>query len=171
LAEPLELVKKLKSRLARYKELYSRNEVAVREQIVSPLLSVFGWDTEDPKCVIPEYPVVKGKSRMKIDYALLKRRAILAVVEVKALGKVSEGLGSADKKARAVNARYIIVTDGDTWQIYEISKGAIKLISEWSLLREDPRDVVKKAQVITSIKSPGKTKGGSRRSSHKPLEA
>jgi predicted type IV restriction endonuclease len=167
LAEPLELVKKLKSKLARYKELYSRNEVAVREQIVSPLLSVFGWDTEDPKCVIPEYPVVKGRSRMKIDYALLKRRAILAVVEVKALGKVSEGLGSADKKARAVDARYIVVTDGDTWHIYEISKGAIKLISEWSLLREEPKDIVKKAQVITSIKSPSKTQRGSRRSSHK----
>jgi predicted type IV restriction endonuclease len=141
--------------------------VAVREQIVNPLLRVFGWDTEDPKCVIPEHPVVKGRSRMKIDYALLKRRAILAVVEVKALGKVSEGLGSADRKARAVNARYIIVTDGDTWQIYEISKGAIKLVSEWSLLKEEPRNVVKKAQVITSIKSPSKTRRTSRRSSHK----
>jgi predicted type IV restriction endonuclease len=97
----------------------------------------------------------------------LKRRAILAVVEVKALGKVSEGLGSAERKARAVNARYIIVTDGDTWQIYETSRGAIKLMSEWSLLREDPRDVVKKAQAITSIKSPSKTQRSSRRSSHK----
>ena len=166
--EPLELVRKLRSRLARYKELYSRNEVAVREQIVSPLLSVFGWDTEDPKCVIPEYPVVKGRSRMKIDYALLKRRAVLAVVEVKALGKVSEGLGSAEKKAGAVNARYIIVTDGDTWQIYEISKGAInKLVSKWSLLREEPRDVVKKAQVIAGIKSSSRLRRGLRRSSHK----
>ena len=54
LVEPLELVRKLKSRLARYKELYSRNEVAVREQIVSPFLRVSGWNTEDPKCVIPE---------------------------------------------------------------------------------------------------------------------
>jgi len=52
LVKPLDLVKKFRSKLARYKELYSRNEVAVREQIVSPFLRLFGWDTEDPKCVI-----------------------------------------------------------------------------------------------------------------------
>ena len=117
--------------------------------------------------MIPEHPVVKGRSRMKIDYALLKRGAVLAVVEVKALGKVGEGLGSAVKKARAVNARYVIVTDGNIWQIYEISKGAIKPISEWSLLKEEPRDIAKKAQVVTSVWRSSRMQRGSRRSSHK----
>jgi len=118
----------------------------------------------------PERPVVKGRSRMKIDYALLKRRAVLGVVEVKALGKISEGLGSAYKKARAVNARYVIVTDGNTWQIYEISKGAIKPMCEWSLLKEEPGDIVKKAQVIAGIKSSSRLRRGLRRSSHKRQE-
>ena len=52
-----ELIRKLRRKLNKYKNIYSQNEAAVREQIVSPLLRALGWDPENPDLVIPEYTI------------------------------------------------------------------------------------------------------------------
>jgi predicted type IV restriction endonuclease len=83
------LIRKLKRKLIKYKDIYSQNEAAVREQIVSPLLRALGWDPENPNLVIPEYPITT-KKKIKLDYALMRHRTLFSAVEVKALGKITE---------------------------------------------------------------------------------
>uniref|UniRef100_A0A7J3YTB7 Type I restriction enzyme R protein N-terminal domain-containing protein n=1 Tax=Ignisphaera aggregans TaxID=334771 RepID=A0A7J3YTB7_9CREN len=163
-----ELIRKLKRKLRRYKELYSQNEAAVREHIISPLLRVLKWNPEDPKQIIPEYPVIiteRGKrKRIKLDYALMRHNALFAVIEVKALGKVDEGLGQAFISAQATGARYIIITDGDTWRLYDTSKPITKaLVCEWSLLRETSVKVANKVQIIANTKNFGILRRSQRR--------
>jgi len=161
--ELAELIRKLKRKLAKYKKLYSQNEAAVREHIVSPLLRALKWDPEDPKQVIPEHSVTitrGGKEkRIKLDYALMRRRALFTAIEVKALGKVDKGLGQTFLSGQATGARYIIITDGDTWRLYDTSKPLKEaLVSEWSLLRENSKEVASKAQIIANVKNFGSRK-------------
>jgi predicted type IV restriction endonuclease len=160
----VELVKELRNKLKKYKVLYSQNETAVREQIVSPLLKVLGWNPENPKQVIPEHSVpvdervkkmkIKGKEgKIKLDYALMRRK-LFAVVEVKALNKIEKGLGQAFANAKYTGARYIIVTDGDAWRVYDTSKPMKKaLISDWSFLREKPEEIAKKINKLYKLLS------------------
>lgn len=161
--ELVKLIRKLKRKLAKYKELYSQNEAAVREHIISPLLRALKWDPEDPKQIIPEYSVIitrRGKKkRIKLDYALMRHGNLFTVIEVKALGKVDEGLGQAFTSAQATGARYIIITDGDTWRLYDTSKPITEaLVREWSLLRENSKEAASKAQIIANTKNFGSRK-------------
>jgi len=161
--ELLELVRKLRRKLNKYKNLYSQNEAAVREQVVSPLLKALRWNPENPAQVIPEYPFTideRGKKkRIKLDYALMRRGDLFAVFEVKALGRVEEGLGRAFTSAQATGARYIIITDGDTWRLYDTSRPITEaLISEWSLLREKSKEVSNKIQIIANLERFGSPK-------------
>jgi DNA-directed RNA polymerase subunit M/transcription elongation factor TFIIS len=144
------LIRKLKRKLIKYKDIYSQNEAAVREQIVSPLLRALGWDPENPNLVIPEYPITT-KKKIKLDYALMRRRTLFSAVEVKALGKVEEGLSRAFTVAQASEARYIIITDGDAWRLYDTSKPITEaLVCEWSILREKSKGVASKAHIIAN---------------------
>jgi hypothetical protein len=150
--ELVKLIRKLRRKLKEYKELYSRNEAAVREHIVNPFLRALKWDPENPKQVIPEYPTEKKK---KLDYVLVRNKTPLAVIEVKTLGKVKEGLKQVLTDAQAI-ARYIIVTDGDTWELHDISRPMKEtLIREWSLLKGTPKKVAEMAQIIANTKNFG----------------
>ena len=150
------LITKLKRKLTEYKDIYSQNEAAVREQIVAPLLRALGWDPENPKLVIPEYTITtieKGKEKkIKLDYALMRRGSLFAAVEVKALGKVTEEvLGRAFKVAQTKGVQYIIVTDGDLWRLYNASEPITKaLVREWSIRGEKSKDVASKVPLIAN---------------------
>jgi predicted type IV restriction endonuclease len=155
----IRFIRRLKRKLRKYEKLYSHNEGAVREQIVSPFLRMLKWNIEDPDQIIPEYPIGERK-RKKLDYYLIIRRrgkAEHAVIEVKALGKAREGVSQAIDYARNVKASYVIVTDGDTWQLYDTSKPLLNaLVEKWSILSESPREIAKKAQIIANTSDFGR---------------
>lgn len=43
------------------------NEAAITHGIVTPILKELGWDTADPKQVVPEYSNARGR----VDFALI----------------------------------------------------------------------------------------------------
>jgi predicted type IV restriction endonuclease len=152
------LIMKLKRKLIKYKDIYSQNEAAVREQIVAPLLRALGWDPENPNLVIPEYPIA-AKRKIKLDYALMRRGTLFSAVEIKALGKVEEGLSRAFTVAQTLKARYIIITDGDIWRLYNTSKPITEaLVCEWSILKEKSKEVARNARIIANTREFGSLK-------------
>ena len=155
----IKFIKKLKRKLRKYEQLYSHNEGAVREQIVSPFLRMLKWNIEDPDQIIPEYPIGEGR-RKRLDYYLTIRRrdeTEHAVIEVKALGKAREGVSQAFEYAKSVKANYILVTDGNIWQLYDTSKPLLNaLVERWSILSESPREIAKKAQIIANTRDFGR---------------
>ena len=154
-------IRKLKRNINKNKEFYVHNEEAVKLQIVVPFLGMLGWDFKNPDQVVPE-PVISVDKRVKIklDYLLQikERNKIKKIgVEVKALGKLNEvAFIRIAKIAKATDIRYIIMTDGDRWELYDLSKPLGKsLIIEWSLLRESSKKVANKAHVIANTKDFG----------------
>ena len=112
------LVEALKVKIADSAEI--SNEATTRYSLIDPILRELGWDTEDPRVVVPEYSSGAGRA----DYALFNEGGKPAVIiEAKKLG---EPLGDAADQGINYCVRagieYFAVTDGNTWRVYETHK-------------------------------------------------
>ena len=111
-------------------------ERRTRQVLIDPLLRVLGWDVSDPNMVQIEYEV-EGK---RADYALMADGQPVALIEAKALGKSLEP-GEVFKKA---GAPYLIVTDGDRWEMFEVlKKTALKERMEFQLSEHAAHEIIK----------------------------
>ncbi|RLG38598.1 MAG: hypothetical protein DRN91_02240 [Candidatus Alkanophagales archaeon] len=68
-AEMLEATLKMAvERMRNYRRFYEQNEMAVRDQIINPILRGLGWDPESPEEVLPNVSTDEGIP----DYTLMK---------------------------------------------------------------------------------------------------
>ena len=92
-----------------------KNEAAVRQGIVDPLLRSLSWPAEDTLVVFPEYPVGSGQ----VDYALYHPVSTPRVfIEAKQVGNIKgaeEQLFGYDSRIRVPIA---VLTDGREWQFF-----------------------------------------------------
>lgn len=140
--------------------MLAENEVLVRYTVVDPLLRALGWELDNPEQVMTEYKTEKGR----VDYALfiegLSRGKPVAFIEVKALGKLTEeSLDQIAKYALYEGVSYVVVTDGDQWALYDMSRQVPlkeREVLRWSLLKDDPAEVAFKALSIANTKGFGK---------------
>ena len=118
LDELIEVIEKLKHRIADHGPTLRDNETRTRMALIDPLLQVLGWDTADPTLVIPEYDV-NGR---KADYALLgQKRRPTATLEAKKLGEpLHSHLGQMINYSNIAGIEYAGITDGDQWELYEV---------------------------------------------------
>jgi hypothetical protein len=65
-----------------FRSYYATNEIAVREQLINPVLNILGWNTANPNFVRHNAPNDLGKIP---DYTLLKLKKNVLVVEAKNL--------------------------------------------------------------------------------------
>ncbi|MDI9313041.1 MAG: type I restriction enzyme HsdR N-terminal domain-containing protein [Limnohabitans sp.] len=65
-----------------FKTYYATNEIAVREQLINPILNILGWKTSSPNFVRHNAPNDLGKIP---DYTLIKNKKNVLVVEAKNL--------------------------------------------------------------------------------------
>lgn len=101
-------------RLRQHQDVYSRNEAAVREQLVLPLLRALGWDTENPEEVHPEERGTTGFA----DYTLKVGGRSIVTVEVKKGDEdVAEpgALEQAHRHASAAGIKLCMATNGSQW--------------------------------------------------------
>ena len=70
-----EIRKKLKD----YTNLYNKNEQAVSDHIIKPILRILGWDPEDPSQVRP----VEKVGEVFPDYTLVKDGKVMLFIEAK----------------------------------------------------------------------------------------
>ncbi len=116
----LELVKTLKERIDKHDDQLRKSEWLTRYALVDPLLRELGWDTEDPKSVIPEYQSKYGRA----DYALIGDGKPVMMVEAKKLGTqlrdsvLSQGIQYCLEEG----TKHFSVTDGQSWEVYETHK-------------------------------------------------
>jgi hypothetical protein len=101
-------------RLGRFRSVDEKNETAVREQIVLPILRGLGWDTENPDDVHPEDRTSSGSP----DYTLKVDSRPVVTVEVKKLGvDVAQpgALEQAHRHASASGIELCMATNGTVW--------------------------------------------------------
>lgn len=118
----LTLIEKLQDRINRHGDALRKSEALTRYTLIDPLLRELGWDTEDPALVKPEY----GSGRGFADYALFSNDGPTMMLEAK---KLDESLVGARRQAvdyamdeTGIKTRYLSVTDGACWEIYDTNK-------------------------------------------------
>ena len=130
------IIRKLQDMIEAHRDYLSRHETRTRQVLIDPLLRELGWDVSDPKAVQLEYAVkLEYRAGTKwADYTLMFKDEStsddepkpVAVIEAKSLGSDLED----DKMMQALNYAnrdgidYMIVTDGDKWEMYEVFKRA-----------------------------------------------
>ena len=120
LDELVSVIETLKQRIREHGSRLRENETRTRMALIDPLLQTLGWDTADPRMVIPEYNV----SRQSADYALLGHDGKpAATVEAKKLGESLETHKMQMLNySNASGVAYAGLTDGNHWELYEVFK-------------------------------------------------
>ncbi len=126
----------LANRINSDRSTWSGNETATRLQLIDPMLRQIGWDTADPDQVKPEYSVGSRNA----DYVLLANERPIAVVEAKNLGvKIdSESRLQALSYVDSPSIRFVIVTNGDRWELYNSSLSETKPLGRFTISRDNP---------------------------------
>lgn len=93
LKETLEMVVE---RMRKYRSLYQQNEMAVRDQLVNPILRSLGWNPENPEEVQPNIPTEEGVP----DYSLMKNGNAVLFIEAKKLSVDVEQRGAIRQLAK-----------------------------------------------------------------------
>lgn len=91
------------------------NEAAITHGIVIPLLKELGWDTADPRQVVPEFANARGR----VDFALTglgQRPSIF--IEVKQVGRANDGDRQLFEYAFHQGVPLCVLTDGREWSFY-----------------------------------------------------
>lgn len=153
----LELIVKLKEKMSKYGDNFSKNEFLVRYSLIDPFLRALGWDTEDPDQVKPEYSIGAGRP----DYALFLKgkKSPIAFVGAKKLGK-AEDLEQHVSYCVQEGVKFFITTDGDHWEFYDTFKQTRtpdKKVVEWYISREEPSRILFKSLSIANLETFGET--------------
>ena len=116
------VIEKLQKTIEAHRSYLAENETRTRQVLIDPLLRELGWDVSDPDTVQLEYWV----KQQRADYALMSNGKPLAVIEAKRLGSdLADGqIMQALNYANAGGIPYVIITNGDTWEMYEVFKPA-----------------------------------------------
>lgn len=120
----VDIIEKLRSRIAQHRDYISELEPRTRTQLIDPLLTALGWDVTDPALVQIEPRVIEGWA----DYALMggNGRRVLAYVEAKRLADRRDPVGQVVTYAVRQNVetgagvQFCITTNGDRWVIYDV---------------------------------------------------
>lgn len=101
-------------KIKKYRSIYETNEMAVREQIVNPILKSLGWDTENPEEVRPNQQTDEGVP----DYTLIKSGKKIMLIEAKSLNtdiEKSEVIRQLGKYSYNEGTKYGVLTNGSLW--------------------------------------------------------
>ena len=140
------VIERLQDRIEAHHDYLSRHETRTRQVLIDPLLQELGWDVSDPEDVQLEYRV----GQQWADYALMYSGQPVAVIEAKRLGRGLEDdeIMQVLNYANRDGIDYMIVTDGDHWEMYEVfKKGTLeeRLLMKFQLSQQLPHKNVLQA--------------------------
>ena len=143
------VIEKLQGMINVHGDYLSAYETRTRQVLIDPLLQALGWDVSDPGTVQLEYKLREERNE-RADYGLMWANEPIAVVEAKHLGKSLKDneTKQANTYANENGIPYIIVTDGDRWEMYEVFKQAAleeRLLMEFQLSEQPSHECVLQA--------------------------
>lgn len=135
------IINTIKERIRVHRSDLEENETRTRMALIDPLLTVLGWDTSDPACVKPEYPVTGGKA----DYGLRNAGPTpAAFIEAKKLGEPLEShREQMTRYSNMAGVKYAGLTNGDRWELYEVFRQTSldeRRILDLSILSDPPHE-------------------------------
>jgi len=126
----LEAIEKVRERIEHYGEQLRQSEMLTRYALVDPILRALGWDTENPEQVVPEYRTEVGRPdymlKFEGGYIGVRAKRLYIGMEAKKLGADDHTFEEARRRALPLfqerGIRYYIITDGDRWVLWDISR-------------------------------------------------
>lgn len=116
------VIEKLQKTIEAHRSYLAENETRTRQVLIDPLLRKLGWDVSNPNMVHLEYSVKQERA----DYALMPKGKRLAVIEAKRLGTdLDDRVMQVLNYANAGGFPYMILTNGDKWEMYKVFEPAI----------------------------------------------
>ncbi len=112
-------ITRVRELIGKHSQTYEKNEEAVRNQLVNPILRSLGWDPEDPDMVVPNIRMQEGHIP---DYALKKNNKTVLFIEAKNLGTQLEGIEvirQLSKYCYEEGTAYGVLTNGQLWLLFE----------------------------------------------------
>ena len=144
-----ETINNIIARAQKYPDVYSRNETAVRDQLINPILHALGWDVTDPDIVLPNEP---GKDGKVPDYSLMKNKQIKLIVEGKHIGvdlrqdRVISQLGSYCH-SRSID--FGLLTNGVEWLLFKTFERNIDERIVWHIdIRQNTEKAIEKLSLL-----------------------
>ena len=123
-----EVLAPLVEKIKKFREIYKQNEMAVRSQIIDPILRYLGWNPENPEEVQPNVFTEGGIP----DYTLLKNGKKILFIEAKNLSvdiKQKQVLQQLANYSFNEGVKYGVLTNGAVWIL-------IRTFEEGTTLRE-----------------------------------
>ncbi len=135
-------IERVKSKVSKHSEFYSRNEEAVKQQLIFEILEALGWDIKNPDEVRPEDKTGMGRA----DYALILNGSVVAYLEAKKLSidivNDPNPLKQLGKYCYDKGVNYGILTNGVQWRVmksFELGKTLEERILFETDLLKDPK--------------------------------
>ena len=117
------------------------SEALVRQGIVDRLLIALGWSTFNPRIVIPEYSIDRGR----VDYALCHPALKpLVFIEVKQVGNIDGAEKQLFEYAFHKGIPILILTDGRKWRFFHPSGSGDyteRLVHEFDIVEDDSTEI------------------------------
>lgn len=117
MVELKEKIESLRKIIEEYRSFYEQNEMAVRDQIINPILKCLGWDNENPAEIQPNVTSEEGVP----DYSLLQDGKKVLFIEAKKLSIDLENKAVLNQLAKycfGEGMRYGVLTNGVMWILF-----------------------------------------------------
>jgi len=137
----LKTIEKVRDKISKYKSEVKKSEALTRYVLIDPILRVLGWDLECPDFVRPEFTTEAGTP----DYALLVEGKPYIMVEVKPLGgNLTAARDKGFNYCWKNRVPYYVITDGEIWELYDMSKMGGEKIFSIDISRDNLGDISRK---------------------------
>lgn len=147
--ETLEMVVE---RMKKFRSLYERNEMGVRDQIVNPILKGLGWNPENPEEVQPNISTEEGVP----DYSLIKNDDKILFIEAKKLSvdiEQKEVIRQLAKYCFGEGMKYGVLTNGAIWILFrafqECTTMAEQIVWKTDIENDDITATIRKLNTIS----------------------
>jgi len=147
-----ELLASTLEKIKEHRTDYERSEMAVRYQIVDPMLKVLDWDPAEPRDVQPNMSTEEGVP----DYSLMKNGKRILFVEAKKMSvdiEQREVINQLGKYSYGEGTKYGVLTNGAVWILIRSFEEGIPLTGRivWKidLENEESPAVLRKITTIS----------------------
>jgi len=144
-----ETINNIIAKVQRYPDVYSRNETAVRDQLINPILHALGWDVTDPDIVLPNEP---GKDGKVPDYSLMKNNQIKLIVEGKHIGvdlRQDRVIGQLGSYCHSRSIDFGLLTNGVEWLLFKTFERNIAERTVWHIdIRQNTEKAIERLALL-----------------------
>ena len=147
-----EVLAQVIEKMKKFRSVYEQSEMAVRDQIINPILRSLGWNTENPEEVRPNVSTQEGVP----DYSLIKDEKTILFLEAKRLGvdvEQREVIAQLARYSFGQGTEYGVLTNGAVWILmrsFEVGKTlGDRVVWKADLENEEPPSVARKIITIS----------------------